>query len=350
MDDSELQVECPHCGATFGVPDGPAGRQAVCPVCRGAVRVLDVEQAAPAASGELEAEPTDAAPVAVPQEDYFARRRAEGPAGEDTGYYLVCCDREEPLAVPTAGPLISTFTGLAPRDAAAQVTHGMGILAARLAADTAQSMVGALRNKGIGAFAVPVEAAPEPVDRVRFMSIYDVDEKALHVQMDPQGTIRALGWDALVAGVCTKERFGARRTVEEDTEFGYGGGGPCGAPATTPFHTRHVRVEEPPVTVSLVLRDNHGRLHVMAVTARQVRYAYLGERLTISHDRNFGLFLTDVAERAPGAFFPDSYRQVAEGHTMRLVRPFSKMTHENYLRWAVCCAAARGRQLGPGED
>ena len=343
MDDSELQVECPHCGAVFGVADGPAGRQATCPVCRGAVQVLEVQESPDASAPQGQ-------PAVAPTEDYFAQRRAEGPAGEDTGYYLVCAGREGPLAVPAVSAVIRTFTGLSARDAAAQVTHGMGILAARLAADTARDTVGALKDKGIEAFAVPVERAPEPVDRVRFTTIYDADEKALHVQMDAQGNLRALGWDAVLAGVCTKERFGARRTVEYETEYGYGGGGPCGVPVAMPSYTRHVKEEEPPLTLSLVLRDNQGRLHVMAVTARQVRYAYLRERITNSHDLNFAHFLTDVARLARGGFFPDSYRQVAAGNTMRIVRPVSKVTHENYLRWAACCAVARGLPPGQRED
>jgi hypothetical protein len=152
-----------------------------------------------------------------------------------------------------------------------------------------------------------------------------------------------------VAGVCTKERFGTRRTVQYDTEYGIAGGGPGGMPVAIPHYSRHVKVEEPPLTLSLVLRDNHGRLHVMAVTARQVRYAYLGQRITNSHDLNFAQFLTDLTGWAQGAFFPDSYRQVAGGNAVRVVRPFSKVTYENYLRWAVCCAVARGRPAGQRE-
>jgi hypothetical protein len=357
MDESRLQVECPHCGAVFNVPDGPAGRQETCPVCRGAVRVLDVQQA-PAPSAEvapLPAEATDEAAAGassaepMPQ-DYFALAPAGPLVTEDSGYCLVCCAAEEKLAPGLVGPLLCAFDGLARRDAAAQVTHGMGILAERLAPDTALNMVEALKGKGIEAFAVPAEKAPQPVDSVHYINIWDADARALHVQMDPQGTIRALGWDAVVAGVCTKERFAQRREVEYDTEFNIMGGGPMGAPVAVPSFKRRVKVVEPPLTLSLALRDNHGRLHLMAVTPSKVRYTYLGERLTTSHDLNFGLFLTDVAGWVPGAFFPPSYHAVAGGHAARVVRPFSKVTYQNYVRWAVCCAVARGRLPDRKED
>ena len=66
MDDAQLQVECPHCGALFGVADGPVGRRDTCPVCRGAVRVL---------APQAELEPAAAPAVAQEQQDYFERRR-----------------------------------------------------------------------------------------------------------------------------------------------------------------------------------------------------------------------------------------------------------------------------------
>ena len=235
-------------------------------------------------------------------------------------------------------PVLRSFTGLPARDAATQVSHGMGILAMRLAADTALGMVTALKSKGVEAFAVPAEKAPEPVDRVHFTSIYDVDQKALHVQMDPQGTIRALGWESVVAGVCTKARYGAQNTAGFDIDPDSAGGG---MPRIVVHHQQHTKADEPPITLSLVLRDGQGRLHVMDVIPRQVRYAYLGQRITNSHDLNFAHFLTDLTGWARGAFFPDTYRQVAGGNALRVVRPFSKVTHENYLRWAVCCAVAR---------
>ena len=71
MDDSELQVECPHCGAVFGVADGPAGRQATCPVCRGAVQVLEVQESPDASAPQGQ-------PAVAPTEDYFAQRKKTG--------------------------------------------------------------------------------------------------------------------------------------------------------------------------------------------------------------------------------------------------------------------------------
>jgi hypothetical protein len=361
MDDSELQVECPHCGAVFGVADGPAGRQATCPVCRGAVKVLDVaREATTTAEGEQEQEhPPSSASGGLRRtgeheqekvQDYFAARSAENLVSADAGYCLVCCAHEEKPNLLAVSPVLRSFTGVPARDAAHQVTHGMGILAERLAPDTALSLVVALKAKGTEAFAVPAEKAPGPVDHVQIASIYDVDQKALHVQVDAQGTVRALGWDAVLAGVTTKDRLEEHRTVEYDTEYSYGGGGMAGAGIVSRRYSQHERVEAAPLTLSLVVRDQNGRLHVMTVKPLQVRYAYLGERLLNSHSANFLLFLADVAKWAQGAYFPPSYVHVAAGSPFAVKEPAGRAEYNNYLRWAVCCAVARGGQPGHRED
>jgi hypothetical protein len=348
MDESRLQVECPHCGAVFNVPDGPAGRQETCPVCRGAVRVLDVQEDAP------EAPPAPAEPevpdAEAPREDYFVQRPVGEPITEESGYCLVCCAGEEKVNPLALRPLLRSFCGLAPLEAARQVTHGMGILAERLAADTALGMVEALKSKGVEAFAVPVEKAPEPVEQVRYTMVYDADAEALHVQMDVQGTLRALGWESVVAGVCTKERFGGHRTVDyERSSTSTFMNAYTGASRTGLGLRVHVDEQPAPLILTLVLRDHQGRLHTMPVTPLHVRYAYLGERLLSNHDANFLQFLKDVAGWAQGAFFPPSYMQVAAGHPLALKEPVGRSEYNNYLRWAVCCAVARGRLPGRGE-
>jgi len=334
MDDARLQVECPHCGALFMVEEGPAGRQENCPVCQGQVRLLEPQ---------AEHEPVAAAAAQEPQ-DYFARRPRSEPPDQEAGPCLVCCVREQKLNPRSIGRLVSSFTGLVQRDAAMQVTHGMGILAEGLAPDTATHMVEALGEEGIEAFTLPVARVPELLEPVQYRAIFDADEEALHVQVDAEGTVRALKWDAVVAGVCTKERFGGRRKVEYGRDVAVAAAGLYGVPAPARLgRRRRVTEVEAPVMLSLALRDNQGRLHRMTVAPRQVRYAYLGERLTANREANFARFLADVAKWATHAFFPTSYRQVAAGHWTRVVTTVGKVDYENYLRWAVCCALAGAR-------
>ncbi len=346
MDDPALQVECPHCGAVFNVADGPGGRQVTCPVCRGAVTVLDVQEEAPGtatAEHEQEHEHERAATVG----SYFARDTAD----DEDGPWMVCCSHEGKINPLVVRPLLRSFCGLSARDAARQVTHGMGILAEGLAPDTARRLAEALESKGIEAFAVPAARAPEPADQVRFLSVQNVDERGLHLQTDPKGTVRALGWESVVAGVCTKDLFGGHRVVSYVHR----------APSTyatvytgATYSGFGLRVEEhdvpAPTTLTLVLHDGHGRLHTMKVTADHVHYAYLGERLQTNRDTNFLLFLTDVGRHAQHAYFPPSYIQVAGGHTLALKEPGGRVEYNNYLRWAVCCAIAQGlSRLSEGE-
>ena len=300
MDQPALEVECPHCGAVFNVADGPGGRQVQCPVCRGAVRVLDVEEGPPGtAAPEEEHEQKQEKEPARKAGRYFAARPAGELVTDDSGPCMVCCANEGKVNPLLVRPLLLSFCGLSERAAARQVTHGMGILAEGLAPDTARRLVDALEAKGIEAFAVPASSAPEPVDLVQFTSVYDVDERGLHLQTDARGTVRGLTWDGVVAGVCTKDRFGGHRRVDyERRSAHYGGAQYSGFGLRVEVH------EEPaPTTLTLALNDGRGRLHTMKVTPEHVRYAYLGERIQTNRDLNFLLFLTDVGRHAQGAYF-----------------------------------------------
>jgi hypothetical protein len=102
------------------------------------------------------------------------------------------------------------------------------------------------------------------------------------------------------------------------------------------------RETEPEILVTLVLSGAGGKADSLVFAERQVRYAYLEERLQPSHERNFATFLGDLLKWAPDAFFPASFRAVAAGRRMQVVKVVGRLDYGNYVRWAMCCAAARG--------
>jgi uncharacterized Zn finger protein (UPF0148 family) len=342
MDEPALQVECPHCGATFNVADGPGGRMVQCPVCGGAVTVLDVQEEAPETATAAEEHENEGQ-----VNDYFARRKTEEPDGP----CLLCCTHEQKLNPLEIGPVLRSVLGLSATDAAHQVTHGMGIVAEGLTPHAARGLAGAFRDKGVEVFVAPAEGVPREVEQVRIFSVHDVDGRGLHLQMDAKGTIRGLKWDSVVAGVCTRDLSGEHTRVDYEhkvassyVNMAYG--------AT--YSGTGLRVEEhrepAPIVLTLVLHDGQGNLHAMKVTPQHVRYAYLGERIRNGHDLNFAAFLTDVGRHARAAYFPLSYVQVAGGNPLAVREVTGRLEYDNYLRWAVCCAIARSRGPGPTED
>lgn len=329
MAEFDLEVECPHCGALLTFPRVRAGHSERCPVCRGSVTIA-------AASGSEEA----AGPFDRYDEDAFEAPPLE--VTDDAGNCLVCCRTEQKLNVMALSPIVQNFTGLVRRDAATQVTHGMGILAEGLAPDTAHNMADACAEEGVEAAVVPMSMVPDLSHEVRIERIYDLDDEALHVQMDSKGTVRALSWTALVAGIVTKPKYGGRREVRYVANPAAGFAGPYGATRSAAAYRMRTRKVELPTRATFVLQDPQGRLHRMVVEEARVRYAYLGDRVLGSGDMNFTRFLADVERHAVRAFFPRSYRQVAAGGLMHVQRTTGTVDYENYLRWAVACAAAEG--------
>jgi hypothetical protein len=324
MTDFEYELDCPHCGASFSLPQMEGGQQATCPVCRGAV-ILIAEDAAPS-DGRVAAGATRSA----------TSFDIGGPA-------FVCIDQEVRVNPLVAGPLIAAFTGQAERDAKTRVARGMGILADHLAVDTARNLVAALAEEGIGAFAVPAAVVPklEPYGRAR--RVDRVHAEGIELAMASGGEQRVVRWQDIAAGVCTRSRMRRRVEAESDARIVAGSVGVYGAvPAVRRISRTRVKEMPSELSLSLVLRAGEGCGHVLRFSERQVRYAYLRDRVLPASAQNLGLFLGDVMDGATGAFFPVSMRQVAAGHRERARMILGKKDLGDYEKWAACCAAIRG--------
>ncbi len=329
MAGDEYEVECPYCGATFPMA-GEEGGPVNCPVCRGAITV---EAAAgpdddAADRGPPACEPAGAAPLALALTD----ADQEAPA-------YVCLAREEKVNPITLGALFERYTGLSRLEARRHVVRSLGLLLEDVSLQTAGGVVDALREENCEAFAVPAAAVPDVARELSLVRIYGADERALRIQTDPEGSIRSVRWSTIVAGICTLCEL-ERRTVAEripDDSGGYVGGADM---APTPWMRQ--RQVEPVLRVTLVLRDKVGHAYLLSFTEDQVRYGYLGERIQASREQNLELLLRDVARWAPHAFYPAGYRAAAEGLRPRVTKLMGTPDEERYLRWTLCCAAARG--------
>ncbi len=338
MTEFDLQVECPFCGAAFRVPRIRAGRSETCPVCRAEVRVRAEAGDSPVAEEEAPAAAQPGAP---------APERQQPPRVPEAGPLIVCAEGDRQVNPLTAGPLICAYAGVPSAEGRLQVRRGMGVLGEGLSAGAARGMVKALERKGVRAFAVPQNAVGS-LERVLAMQcIHEAARDALYVQVGREGRIRSVGWSAVVAGVCMKGMFGGDRQAGSShasssavylaMPMGMGGVLRSGRRRKMPRHT-----PEPQLEATLVLRRSGGEFCRLAFAESQVRYAYLGDRLRPNRAENFALLLGDVLHYAKSAFFPEGWRAAAEGHTERIRKVTGKLDRDNYVRWAVCCAAAKG--------
>lgn len=339
MGEFDYEVECPSCGAVFTVPSIRLGRQEVCPVCRTVVLVGD-------AAAET-AEAAEAMPAPEPELELQAPVAAVPPALADfdrSAPSFVCCVREQKVNPIAVGPVVREFTGQPLPDARRQIAKGKGILAEGLSLDTARSMVDTLGSKGVEAFAFPAEAVPAVEKELSAQLIYGADERALHIQVDVDGTVKSVQWEALAAGICTREQFfrgGAlsahtdeRETIYIPTRYG----------VAIEHRIKHEpREREADLRITLVLQDRSGHVYVLPFDERHVRYAYLEDRLRPGLRQNLSLFLVDVLNWGGRAFFPEGFRAAAHGQFGRVTNVVGKLDSDNYLRWVLCCAAARGR-------
>lgn len=344
----DYEVECPHCGATFQVARIRAGRQEACPVCRGAVDVVE------AGTAEAQAEPAPAPVQEAAGEEYLpapergAPQEAAAPEvipADAPGPAMVCCAREEKLNPMKIGPLVAAFSGLGNGDARRKVVKSMGLLMDGMAMDTARGMVAALEEEGVEAFAVPAAWVPDP-EELSFVRVYGADAGALRIQTDDQGSVKSVPWQAVAAGLCVRAAFGPLKTELRAVDtYSYvpvvGVGTGVAAIPQRSFRMER-RQEEPKVRVVLILRHSRRGAQALAFTEEQVRYAYLGERMKHNRAQNLVLFLNDVLNWAGHAFFPAGFRAAAEGRRARITRVLGKVDYDNYVRWTLCCAAARG--------
>lgn len=284
------QVECPYCGALFMVPPGGAAGERTCPVCRASVAI-------PAR------EPSGTAPERAREEPWEPAAPA-GFGADESAPALVCCVREEKVNVFDAGPFVEEFKGLTARKARRRIVQGKGILLEDVSLAVARTVVEGLGARGIEAFALPAAAVPAVERALSFVGVYGADERALHIQTDAQGTVESVPWAKLVAGTCVRPALEAK--------------------------------------VVLVLRGRAGRPYLLPFAEGQVRYAYLEERMLPSQEQNLSLLLGDVLDWCGEAFFPAGFRAAARGDMASATKVLGKVEYDNYLRWTICCAVARG--------
>lgn len=349
MSSFDYEVECPECGAAFAVPRIRIGREEPCPVCRAKVRVPAPGKAASTASAGEDAEEI--------MEPELPRPRTAGPprslvSPHAGGRCLVCVTKEQKVNPVDAGPIVETFTRLPRIEARMQVHQGMGILAEGLSPDTGHNMVRELQEKNIGACVVPETVLERMGRELPLVRIYDLTASALHVQVDEDGAVKAVPWSSIITGVCTEEETGGRTSRLEVRDQPGMVGTRMGMYRT---HYSGVRLtsesRKPELRVTLVLlRETTGELYRLSFGEEQVRYAYLGDRLQTSRRRNLGLVMRDIIQYADGAFFPASFREAASGKRHRTRKVSCRVETQNYIRWAVCCAAARGLLGGSSED
>ncbi|MCK4283346.1 MAG: hypothetical protein KAX44_03430 [Candidatus Brocadiae bacterium] len=335
MVDFDLQVECPFCGAAFKVPRIRSGREERCPVCRATVAVPEAGTGREVEAVEVETAPGGTVAAVEPTPPDLA-----GLGGGVAA--LVCSAREQRINPLDAGPVIAAFTGKTPLDARRQVMRGMGILAEGLRLDSAREMVEVLERKGVEAFAMPAELVPAVERKLPLVCIYGADERALHVQPDREGTVRSVPWETVAAGICTQHELAGRAGRQHEAREKYTVGSIGMARIRIRSARPRPREERPEVQMTLALSDRAGRAYALAFTEHQVRYGYLEERLKPSGRQNLVLLLADVLKWAGRGFFPGRFRAAAEGRLAGIPKVVGKLDRNSYLRWAMCCAAARG--------
>jgi hypothetical protein len=337
----EYEAECPECGASVPMGAGDDAGIGICPVCGARFRASD-EPEEDAPGDDAGAEGDQAAEVWL----------TAGGAGlalseaHQMAPSLVCLANEQKVNPLAVGSLLEAFTGLETRESRRRVVTGNGLLADGLGLDTARRLVDALAAQNIDAFALPVDRFPQVAGRVKIVRVHGADEEALAVQVDREGTIKTVSWPRVAAGMCVKAKFGGEVTYEpqdDRTGFHAAPGARAGmAGYATPFTAYKRKTVEPEIEVSLVLRDAAGRAFMMDFRESQVRFAYLGDRVHPGREQNLAELLGDILRWAPHAFFAAGFRAVASGKRMRVTKLVGSMERDNYVRWTIACAAARG--------
>jgi hypothetical protein len=330
----DYETECPQCGATVPLSAGDDAGLGVCPVCRARFRVV--------AEVESETDGTAAAPGS-PAAGVFELSLSEA---DQMAPALVCLANEQKVNPLAVGALLEQFLGLEQREARRHVVMSNGLLADGISLDTARRLGDALAAQGIDAFVLPVDRLPASGGEVRIVRVHGADEQALAVEVDLQGSIKTVSWPKLAAGMCVKARFGAEVKYEPQQGAGrmhFVGVGHVGMVGYADQPTTYKRkTVEPEIEVALALRDASGRAYTVGFRESQVRFSYLGDRVQPGRGPNLATLLGDIMRWAPHAFFPAGFRAVAAGKRGRVTKLVGKVERDNYVRWAIACAAARG--------
>ena len=343
MAEFDIQVECPACGATFGVPRIRQGRTENCPVCRSPVRVPGTAAAGEEGTREQVGRRKEA-PVAAPTAEQVAGTAAlgapEAPAAAPSGKCLVCLEDDARFDISKVSPIVDELDGQFTLDTRLQLAQGMGILAEHIPKDLAEEMAARLRGAQVPAFAVDEAFVPAVERQLPILRIHSVADEALYVQSDVHGTVQSIPWPLVAGGFCTKQHMvrGGPTELRSETHLYFTGG--LRPPVEHTVHTAVRRPREPDIECTLLLRGKSGNLYSMRFTERKIRYSYQGARRSPSSGRGFPLFLTDIIRRCPDGFFPGSTRAVAAGRRIRVAKLKRKDDYHRYLQWACACVAA----------
>ena len=345
MTQFDVEAECPACGAAFKVPRIRRGSTESCPVCRYMVRVGGEgagEEGAAGIQGPAGAEPMPSEP-SEPAEGEWPRGQPEAAVtARATGNCIVCTRDDEQFNPLAVSPIIQEMTGAPAVDVRQQVVRGQGVLAEGMPAPQARDLAARLSGLQVPVFAVAEDAVPVVERRILFNRIDGAQDEALQVLTDNRGTVKSIPWLALLAAFCTQEHvvLGGPTELEKHTEvvaIGY---------RVASSHTAYRAARRPtasPIECTLLVRGTSGSVLSLRFAERKVRYTYLGPRQQSSCAQNFALFLGDLMRYGPLTFFPASTRAVAAGQRTKVAKLKDKRDYDRYLRWVLCCVAARAQ-------
>jgi DNA-directed RNA polymerase subunit RPC12/RpoP len=356
----DVQVECPACGAKFAVSRIRRGATEACPVCRFKVLIpdRDAQEEELAVPGPAEHEETPA------QEALLASAVAAAP-GAATGSCFVCLQDEVRINPMQTAGIVGGITGRSDMEVKMQVAKGQGVLAEDVPTDVAREVVSVLCQGGVQVFAVDAGCVPQVERELRIIRVHDLAPDMMQFQTGPYPDIQAIAWDALAAGFCAQELVAPVGHTDTSPEVEGGltaasmlGGGIISAAARDARRGIRAVPRQPEAKLfcTLLVRGRSGHAYSIRFEETQVRYAYMGDRMTTSKSRNFAHMLGDFIARGRDAFFPGRTREVAAGHRLKAALMKQAFDYQKYLQWVLCCVGyqwhaapgAQGRMCANG--
>jgi len=333
----DVEVECPACGAKFAVSRIRRGATEPCPVCRFKVLIPDsvAQEEEVAVPGPAEQEETPA------QE---ASRAPRAPAvaaapGAATGSSFVCLRDEVRINPMQTAGIVGGITGRSDMEVKMQVAKGQGVLAEDVPTDVAREVVNVLCQGGVQVFAVDAGCVPQVERELRIIRVHDLAPDAMQFQTGPYPEVQTIPWDALAAGFCAQELV----TPVGHTEASPGAEEGLAAAAREARRGIRAAPRQPEAKLfcTLLVRGRSGHVYSIRFEETQVRYAYMGDRMTTSKSQNFAHMLGDFIARGRDAFFPGRTREVATGHRLKAALMKQAFDYQKYLQWVLCCIGYR---------
>jgi len=325
VDGFDAEAFCRSCGTRFSVPRIREERTEHCPACGSPVRVGAAKETI---------RKDQRAPWAPPAEQ-----------ADEASRFLVCMKDDVKPNVYAISRTLQACTGQSRAEITLQVARGMGILAEGLVEGIARRAACALEGNGIPAFAVAEVRVPAVARSPALTCVRGVSVEGVRLQLGAGNPVHLLPPDSLAACLCTMEKavrggpteLEVRRRIMPGAAGGIGGG--LGFARTRTGYRARKRPPEPGLLVTMLIWQKKGLLATIAVGEDQVRYAYFGSRRKPGRRQNQALFLRDLMEHCPGAFFPARTRAVAGGDRRHAALLDQQLDYPNYCRWAACCLA-----------